>query len=398
MRVDSKRLCGANLVVKLALLIVIGLGATAIVWTGVSMTTAADFPHLRLEPAGTGFRQPVGLIASEDGSRRLFVIEQAGRIRELVGGRPGSPPWLDLTDRVSAGGERGLLGLAFHPRYRDNLRLFVHYTSPENGLTSVIAELTAAADRNRVDPDTERRLLKIDQPYSNHNGGQLAFGPDGMLYIGMGDGGGANDPHNHGQRLDTLLGKILRIDPDRRDSGAYGIPKDNPFVGRQGARPEIWAYGLRNPWRFTFDRAGGRLYAGDVGQNAREEIDLIQGGRNYGWRPMEGALCTPTISRNCDRRGFEPPLHDYGRDLGVTVVGGYVYRGRAIPALIGTYVFADYGTGRLFGLRHDGSAVTAHATLLDTDLAITSFGQDENGELYVVAHEGGIYRIAPSTP
>jgi glucose/arabinose dehydrogenase len=368
--------------------------AAAALATGVRPIAAADgFPPLRLERVGSGFRQPVGLIPAEDGSGRLFVIEQQGRIQTLAQGRPGSRPWLDLGARVVAGGERGLLGAAFHPRYRDNRRLFVHYTAPEDGLTSVIAELTAAADGTGVDPATERRLLTIRQPYANHNGGQIAFGPDGMLYIGLGDGGSGNDPHDNGQRLDTLLGKILRIDPDGRDNGAYGIPKDNPFVGRRDARPEIWAYGLRNPWRFAFDRANGRLYAGDVGQNAREEIDLIERGRNYGWRVMEGAICTPAIGRSCEAQKFEPPLLDYSRDLGSTVIGGAVYRGRAIPALAGAYLFADYGSGRLFGLRHDGPKLTARATLLETGLAITSFGQDQAGELYVVAHDGGIFKV-----
>jgi glucose/arabinose dehydrogenase len=236
--------------------------------------------------------------------------------------------------------------------------------------------------------------LTISQPYSNHNGGNLAFGKDGYLYIGMGDGGSANDPHGNGQNLVTLLGKMLRIDVDHTTEGkTYTIPPDNPFVGRKNAAPEIWAYGLRNPWRFSFDHATGLLYAGDVGQNAKEEIDVIRKGGNYGWNIMEGTICTPGVNRRCDRRGLELPIQDYPRSEGTVVIGGYVYRGHSLPNLCGTYLYGDFGNGRIFGLRYDGKSVTDAQRLLETGRPISSFGEDEQRELYLIDHGGEIFKI-----
>ena len=239
-------------------------------------------------------------------------------------------------------------------------------------------------------------LLRIDQPYANHNGGQLAFGPDGYLYIGMGDGGAANDPHNHAQNPASLLGKMLRIDVDKTDPGlAYSIPKDNPFVGRSGYRAEIWALGLRNPWRFSFDAGSGRLWAADVGQNQVEEIDIIRRGGNYGWRIMEGDICTPGIDDDCRKDGLEPPLHTYRHPAGFSITGGHVYRGKNITGLCGTYVFGDYVTKRLWGLRTDGQRVRAHRELGKGRFAVSSFGVDEAGELYIADHASGtIWRVA----
>ncbi|MEO5657612.1 MAG: PQQ-dependent sugar dehydrogenase [Nitrospiria bacterium] len=359
-------------------------------------------PAVTLESIAAGLVSPIGLTHAGDGSDRLFVVEQAGRIVVIAKGKTSDRPFLDISGRVTAGGEMGLLGLAFHPRFAQNGRVFVHYTAAVGGipyfrkLKSVIAEFHASAGSATIDPETERKLLVVDQPYPNHNGGQVAFGPDGKLYIALGDGGAGNDPHGNGQSLQTLLGKILRIDVDAPHNGSsYGIPPDNPFVGGPGVRAEIWAYGLRNPWRFSFDPVTGRLYAGDVGQSAREEIDVIRKGGNYGWNTMEGSICTPGVNRACDSKGFEPPIIDYPRSDGTTVIGGYVYRGGSIPALCGAYLYGDFGNGRIWALRDDGQAVTPPRRLLDTGRNLSSFGEDERRELYVVDYAGEVFRLAP---
>lgn len=349
-------------------------------------------PAIRLESVATGLSEPIGLFHAGDGSGRLFIIEQAGTIRILQNGTVGQTPFLDIRDRVSAGGERGLLGLAFHPKFEENGRLFVNYTSPTGGLHTVISEFKAGG--GAADPGSERILLTIPQPFSNHNGGNIVFGPDGFLYIGMGDGGSGNDPQGNGQNLGTLLGKMLRIDVDQKASGKeYAIPPDNPFLGTSGAAPENWAYGLRNPWRFSFDSQTGLLYAGDVGQSAREEIHVIRKGGNNGWNPMEGTICTPGVNPDCDKSGYDLPIIDYPRSEGTTVVGGYVYRGSAIPNLPGAYLYGDFGSGRLWMLRYDGSAVSDQRLLLETGKNISSFGEDEQRELYLTDYGGEIFKI-----
>ena len=368
----------------------------------------APIPDITLAEVASGLKYPVH-IAHDGTPKRLYVVEQAGTIRIIENGKVLPEPFLDIRARVESGGEKGLLAVAFHPSYADNGLLYVNYTTRRDGkLYTHISRLRRAAAR-RADAASETVLLRIEQPYSNHNGGQLAFGPDGYLYIGLGDGGSANDPHDHGQNLGSLLGKILRIDIDASDAGRpYAIPPDNPFTNRKDARAEIWAYGLRNPWRFAFDAANGRLYAADVGQDAVEEIDVIERGGNYGWRLMEGDICTPAIGAHCDRRGFMPPIHVYRHPEGFSVTGGFVYRGASVPGLCGVYLFADYVTQRLWGLRYDGVRVTAHRELIDTafiervlgrlrlgSLQISSFGQDADLELYVAAHQSGrIFRIA----
>ena len=305
-------------------------------------------------------------------------------------------PFLNIRDRVISGGEMGLLGLAFHPGFSQNGRLFVNYTSRSGGLHTVISEFKISSRPNAADPESERILLTIDQPYSNHNGGAIVFGPDGALYIGTGDGGAGNDPHGNGQNLTTLLGKMLRIDVDQREADKpYGIPGDNPFIARRGAAKEVWAYGLRNPWRFSFDSLTGLLYAGDVGQAAREEIDVIQKGKNYGWNRMEGTLCTPGVNLKCNKRGLEPPIIDYPRSEGTVVIGGYVYRGRSIPSLCGVYLFSDFGNGRIFGLRYHEGKVKEHRRLLSTRRRISSLGEDEQHELYLLDYEGEVLKIVP---
>jgi glucose/arabinose dehydrogenase len=351
--------------------------------SAVASGEAAGVVRLALQPVvASGLDTPVFVTHAGDGSGRLFVIEQGGRIRIVANGALAAAPFLDISSRVLAGGERGLLGLAFHPDYPRNGRYFVNYTRRPDGAT-VIAEYRVSADAG-VSGGDERVLLVIEQPYANHNGGMIAFGADRFLYIGMGDGGSGGDPQNRAQNRQQLLGKMLRIDVQRTP---YGIPPDNPFVGG-GGRPEIWALGLRNPWRFSFDRQTHELWAGDVGQNAWEEIDVIRRGGNYGWRLMEGAHCyTPS---SCDRQGLELPVAEYAHDTGrCSVTGGYVYRGAAIPRLAGMYVYGDYCSGEIFGLRGSTRRV-----VLDTSLAISSFGEDEAGEVYVVDYRGGaVYRL-----
>jgi len=294
---------------------------------------------------------------------------------------------------VLYGGEQGLLGLAFHPQFSSNGLFYVDYVA-DNPRRSVISQFSVAEDDSSVgDENSERVVLEILQPYSNHNGGQLAFGLDGYLYIGVGDGGGAGDPSGNGQDRSVLLGKILRIDVDLASGGRnYGVPVDNPFVGNSlGYCEEIFAYGFRNPWRFSFDLAIGELWVGDVGQNQLEEIDLVEKGGNYGWNIMEGSLCFSPAS-GCDQTGLELPVWNYSRDLGTAVVGGYVYHGDALPDLKGAYIYGDFGSGRMWALTNNGSSFT-NTLLVDTDLNIASFGLDRAGELYFSAYDGKIYSL-----
>jgi glucose/arabinose dehydrogenase len=363
------------------LLAALALAAAALQGGPVRAQTAP----IRLVPVVTGgLEAPVLATHAGDGSGRLFILEQPGRVRIVAGGRLVPRPFLDLTGRVLAGGERGLLGLAFHPRYRSNGRFFVNYTRRPDGAT-VVAELSVSANPDVALP-AARVLLVVPQPFPNHNGGMLAFGRDGLLYIGMGDGGGGGDPGNRAQNRRSLLGKILRIDVDR--GRPYAIPPDNPFAGG-GGRGEIWALGFRNPWRFSFDRTTGRLFAGDVGQEVTEEVDLVRRGGNYGWPIMEGRRCFRPAT-GCDRRGLSLPVATYGHAGGrCAITGGYVYRGRAVPALAGAYLYADYCSGEIFALRGGRSS-----RLLDTNLLIASFGEDQAGELLVIDLGGTIRRIA----
>jgi glucose/arabinose dehydrogenase len=344
--------------------------------------------RVRLQTVATGFDAPLLVTNAGDGSGRLFVAEQDGRIFVIDGRKVRREPWLDISELTEGAGEQGLLGLAFHPRFEDNGRFFVNYT--DNAGDTVIASYRARGQHG-ADPDSARTLLSFDQPFANHNGGGLAFGPDGYLYIGSGDGGSAGDPMGNGQALDTLLGKMLRIDVDRGGDVPYSVPADNPFLSRPGARPEIWAYGLRNPWRFSFDRATGHLWIGDVGQSELEEIDRgdprAGRGPNYGWNVMEGTACYG--GGPCQREGLKLPVTQYDHDHGCSVTGGYVYRGTQYPELVGGYLFADYCSGKLWVI--DSSRRKPHSPreLLDTDHAISSFGESEEGELYVTDHASG---------
>ena len=351
---------------------------------------------IQLRTVATGLSAPIYATGAGDSSGRLFIVEQAGRIRILVGSTLVATPFLDIRSRVRFGGEMGLLGLAFHPRYGENGRFFVNYTrTGAAGLETVIAEYAVSAgNANMAATDSERILLTYSQPFENHNGGMVAFGPDGFLYIASGDGGAGGDPQGNGQNLSSLLGKTLRIDID--SATPYGIPPDNPFAASPG-RDEIFAYGLRNPWRFSFDRAGGdraggRLFAGDVGQDALEEIDIIVKGGNYGWNRMEGRRCY-SPSTNCNRDGLALPIHEYGRSDGASVTGGYVYRGASVPSLFGKYVFADFVTGRIWALSELSTGAWRNEELLRSGLNISSFGEDDQGELYLNDYSGTVRQI-----
>jgi glucose/arabinose dehydrogenase len=354
--------------------------------------SAAPLPGVALRQVAGGFESPVYLTHAGDRSGRLFVVEQAGRIRILRDGRLLPRPFLDIRSRVTSGGEMGLLSVAFHPRYAENGRFYLNYTTGDGDrLRSVIAEYRVSQDAD-VAATAERVLLEVSQPFRNHNGGLNLFGPDGMLYIGLGDGGSARDPMNNGQRLDTLLGKILRIDVD--GGTPYRVPSDNPFVGRANARGEIWAYGLRNPWRFSFDRNGGRLFVADVGQNQLEEVDIVERGKNYGWRIMEGNICHIPAS-GCDRSGLELPIAVYDRSGGCSISGGHVYRGTRIAGLAGRYLFGDYCSGQIWALTDAGEGRWTMGQLLSSELRITSFGEDAAGEIYVLDQGGTVYLLAP---
>ena len=368
----------------------------AVTETPVATATAEDTAQPRdlsgvrveLQPAVGGLDRPLGIANAADGSNRLFILEKAGRIRLVLGGQLQPESFLDIRDRVgSSANEQGLLGLAFHPRFPENGLLFVNYTD-RDGDTVVSRFSISGVDQ--VDPASEAVLLRLDQPAGNHNGGHLVFGPDGYLYIGMGDGGAAGDRFGNGQNGQTLLGAMLRLDVDAAQP--YGVPPDNPFVGNSAVLDEIWAVGLRNPWRYSFDRETGDLYIGDVGQSAYEEINFqvsgSPGGENYGWPIMEGLHCYPA-DQPCDRIGLVSPIGEYDHGQGCSVTGGYVYRGRAFPLLSGVYVFGDYCSGRIWGMIRDEDGQWQTAPLAQADVALSSFGEDEAGELYVVDMAAG---------
>lgn len=342
-----------------------------------------------------GLQSPLFLTHAGDGSGQLFVVEQPGTIRIIDHGVLQDTPFLDLRDRVwTKGDEQGLLGLAFHPDHRRNGRLFVNYNRREDGAT-VVAEYSRQGLSLQASAATERRLMVVPQPHLNHNGGMVAFGPDGYLYIGRGDGGSRGDPQNRAQNPHEWLGKILRIDVDHERP--YAIPEGNPFVAGDG-RPEIFAYGIRNPWRFSFDRETGMLWLADVGQYKWEEIDLVVAGGNYGWRIMEGTHCY-NPEEGCSPDGLIFPIAEYGHEHGrCSITGGYVYRGHVIAALRGTYLFGDYCSGELFAISASANRRTSAVprVLMKTGFRISSFGEDEAGEVYIVDHKGGIYRLAAS--
>ncbi len=359
---------------------------------GLAATLSAQ--EILLTPVASGITAPTDIQNADDGSGRLFLVEQNGLIRILRHGVLNPQPFLDITSKTHADGERGLLGLAFPPDFGRRQRFYLDYTDLRGDTT--IAEYRVSSNPDAADPASETVLLKIVQPFANHNGGQLRFGPDGYLYIGMGDGGSGGDPQRNGQNVNALLGKILRLDVESAP-GTVKIPPDNPFVARNGARPEIWAYGLRNPWRFSFDRATGDLWIADVGQDSYEEIDLqsraSHGGENYGWNIMEGTHCYS--ASNCNTQGLTLPIFDYPHSRGCSITGGFVYRGRKARALVGTYVYGDYCSGRIWGLAQEATGWT-NRLLSNSGMSISTFGEDEAGELYVAdAAQGKVYRIDP---
>jgi hypothetical protein len=347
-----------------------------------------------------GLSAPVYLTYAPGDSSRLFVVEKIGRIRVIKNGVLLATPFLDLRDSVSNGSEQGLLGMAFSPDYATSGRFYVSYTSPrggQSGGTSAVERYTVSNKLDLADPASGFRLLTVDQPFSNHNGGMIAFGPDGYLYFGLGDGGDGGDPMGTGQNRGDLLGSILRLDVS--GPGDYTIPATNPYPIGGSNRPELWNYGLRNPWRFSFDRETGDLYIGDVGQNAREEIDVqprsSAGGENYGWNTMEGLSCYP--SGPCDQTGLVLPVLDYDHGQGCSVTGGYVYRGSVMPALRGHYFYGDYCGGWIRSFRYQNGQAQDQRSYpsLDTGGSLTSFGEDAAGELYVTTQNGNVYRIIP---
>jgi glucose/arabinose dehydrogenase len=342
--------------------------------------------QIKLEPLITGLERIVLLTHAQD--ERLFIVEQVGRIRIFENNLLQPSPFLDISNLTKSGGERGLLGLAFHPNYQDNGYFFVNYTDTQGN--TQIARYQVSENPNQADPESAKIILSIDQPYGNHNGGMIAFGPEGFLYIGMGDGGSGGDPQNYAQNLNSLLGKLLRIDVN---SDTYSIPDDNPFVGQENIRPEIWSYGWRNPWRFGFDRQTGDLWAGDVGQGSYEEISFQlagQGGGNYGWRIMEGMHCY--MPKDCQQDDLIKPLFEYSHREGSSITGGYRYRGTSLPDLQGAYIFGDFSSGRIWmGTEDNGK--WEKTELMDTDFNISSFGEDASGELYLLDYKGVVYSV-----
>ncbi len=382
----------------------------AMIFIGAALQAKAQYSWQQAFPNLPAFNNPIELVNAGDGSNRLFVVQQRGIIY-VFRNMPGIATrnvFLNISDRVSSSGsETGLLGLAFHPNYATNGYFYVHYTSSSSGsLVSYVARYSVStSNRDSADKSSETILFTVSQPFSNHNGGKIAFGPDGFLYIALGDGGSANDPGNRAQNRTDALGKLLRIDVDRTDPGlSYAIPPSNPYANNtQGWRKEIFAYGLRNPWKFSFDSQTGALWLGDVGQGAREEVNIIVSGGNYGWRLMEGSICTPGANPSClDTAGLIRPVWEYVYSgSGTSITGGYVYRGTAIPSLVGKYICGDYGSGRTWAVTYTVGTPASAQLMTDETYPISTFGVDEQNELYLCSYSstnGRIYKLTgPAT-
>ncbi|MDQ6796000.1 MAG: PQQ-dependent sugar dehydrogenase [Chloroflexota bacterium] len=362
--------------------------------------TAGPFDPARvivtLEHVATIAGAPLSVTAAPGDTARVFVTDKRGRVWIVRDGKPSTTPFLDISARVSGGSEQGLLGFALHPGYLGDPRFVVDYTNPA-GDTVVSEWRVSSGNPDRADAGSERILLTVKQPFANHNGGAVVFGPDGLLYISLGDGGSGGDPQGNGQRLDTLLAKLLRIAVDTTTAGKpYGIPAGNPFVGTSGARPEIYLTGLRNPWRMSFDRGSGDLWIGDVGQDRFEEIDVVRagsaGGQNFGWNRMEGNHCYPS-GASCDKSGLSPPVAEYAHAFGCSVTGGNVYRGNASPALVGSYLFADYCSGNVWAMDARADRAPRLTIVAQTGRPISSFGEDANGELLATDLTGALLRV-----
>ncbi len=378
------------------LLALAALHATLLLGACSDATVPIDPVATSLEVVADGLADPVLAVAAPGDDRRLYVVEKPGRIRVVLDGELQTTPFLDIDSITSDSGEQGLLGLAFHPSFETNGFVFVNHT--DLGGDTRVLRFGPISNPDVADPASLEVVLEVEQPFGNHNGGHIAFGPDGMLYVGMGDGGSGGDPQNHGQRPSTLLGSMLRIEVDALP---YKVPTDNPFVGDTSAAPETWAYGLRNPWRFSFDRLTGDLWIGDVGQNRVEEISFqpasSSGGENYGWVTLEGSDCFP--SDPCDASGTVLPVYEYPHSDGCSVTGGVVYRGTSLPGWDGRYVFGDFCEGWIRSFRlESGRAVDVqdHTPELGTVPRLSSFGEDGQGELYVLDIGGTIYRLTGS--
>ena len=355
-----------------------------------SLNVESVFPQIYLE-------RMVDLVFSNDDTERAFLVLQSGKIEVFDYSQDDPQPqeFLDIAEKVSTkGNEEGLLGMALSPNFPINGHFYLYYSATDPR-RSIISRFSIKSGKiNQADPESERIILEIAQPYSNHNGGQIRFGPKGFLYISLGDGGGGGDREGNGQNLTTLLGSILRIDVNSLDLlGTYSVPSDNPFTNLSNAKGEIWAYGLRNPWRFSFDSLTGDLWVGDVGQNLYEEINLVTRGGNYGWNITEGFHCYDDSDGNCDQTGLEDPVVEYGRDQGCSVTGGYVYRNDRLPELSGAYIYGDFCTGKIWALRHDGKETTEHMQIVDSALTISSFAQSPSGEIYILSFDKNIYRF-----
>jgi len=362
----------------------------------LAASLSADEPQVQLLRIASGLNQPVAI--THAGDSRLFITQQSGFIVIFDGTGVLPTPFLDVSSLITCCGERGLLSVAFHPRYRDNGQFFIDYTDRNGDI--VIARYSVSSNPNVANASSGSIILKVPHPVnSNHNGGQLQFGRDGFLYAGTGDGGAGGDPPNNAQNTNVLLGKLLRIDVDT--SMPYATPPGNPFATGVGGRPEIWAYGLRNPWRFSFDRENGDLWIGDVGQNEWEEIDLQTatsiGGQNYGWRHMEGTHCFNPFS-NCQTPALVLPVAEYSHADGCSVTGGYRYRGSSFRRMQGLYFYGDYCSGTIWMLSQQPNGSFASREVLSTNLSISSFGEDANGELYVADLAGAIYQVIDALP
>ncbi len=371
-----------------------------VLWLRVEMPNQGQTTYKVVDafPA-LAFTQPVGIYHAGDGSNRLFVLEQQGTIRifqnaENIG---RAEVFLDISDHVLFSGEQGLLGLAFHPNYSENGYFYVNYVADNPRRTVIARYSTTVDDPNQADRNSELVLFEINQPFTNHKGGQMAFGADKYLYIALGDGGSAGDPLGNAQNRSSLLGKILRIDVDASSGGKnYGTPVDNPYSSNtMGYREEIYAYGLRNPWRFSFDATTQWLWVSDAGQSRREEIDLVKKGGNYGWNIMEGSLCY-SPQTDCNTTGLELPVWEYSRDEGVAVIGGFVYHGSKLMELRDSYIYGDYGSGKIWALTYDNSSTVTNRLLVDSSLIISSFGLDQQNEMYICAFDGKIHTLAIS--
>ena len=386
----------ANLIVSLLLAMLLPQAEPAV--SPVPNANKGAIPRIRVSRLfpSLQLRRPVQALQAPGDTRALYVLEQAGRIVRLDlrdASITEAPTWMDIREQVhDRGNEDGLLSMAFHPKFAENGQFFLYYTAT-GPRRSELTRFTVDRASGKPDLRSAKVLLEIPQPYSNHNGGTVLFGPDGMLYLSIGDGGAANDPHNHGQNPSTLLGTVIRIDVDRTTDGKpYAVPSDNPFVGNAKAAPEVWAYGLRNVWRMSFDRATGKLYGGDVGQNAWEEIDIIQRGGNYGWNVREGRHAFAPARPGAFSTDFIEPIAEYGHGDGVSVTGGFVYRGARFPTLTGVYLYADYAFGTIWGLRCGDAGCGDPVVVWKRGAAAqmwSSFGELHDGELVLCAFDGG---------